>query len=54
MTNGWPNRTHAAAARARLAAKLRVGAILGHMDAQERPSEADALALLRWVADGAT
>lgn len=54
MTNGWPIRTHAAAARARLAAKLREGAILGHVDAHERLGEAVAPALVRWVADGAT
>ncbi|MBX3599716.1 MAG: hypothetical protein KF863_03785 [Rubrivivax sp.] len=54
MTNGWPIRTHAAAARARLAAKLREGFVLGHVDAHEWPSEADAPAPVRWVADGAT
>lgn len=42
-----------AAAQARLAAKLRGGSILGHVDAHERLSEADALALVRWIADGA-
>ena len=42
-----------AAALARLAEKLRAGTIFGHIDAHERLSEADALRLVRWIADGA-
>ncbi|MBX3638132.1 MAG: cytochrome C [Rubrivivax sp.] len=43
-----------AAAQARLAEKLRAGSFFGHIGAHERLSEADALRLVRWIADGAS